>query len=348
MDVNHEKEEDLLYILSGQDDFSLNESLEGIKRGIGSEALLTANTTVIDGQQITAEQLRNVIDTAPFLADKRLVIIKGLLERFVPKGKPGRQKKATPSVKQQDEQGSLLGLLSSIPASTILALVDVIDDKTRNKSPLFKELSAGAEVRTFPLLKGTGLRQWIREQAGKEGAEISPPAVELLARLIGSNLWIMQNEIRKLALFTSGRCIEEDDVSRVASHAQEASVFAMVDAVIEFKTGLAEGLLEQLLENGAAPTHLLFMISRQFRMIARVKELKKQGGADREIQTKLGIASDFAFRKTVEQSNRYPLGRIKEVYHRLLATDLAIKTGKYHDELALNILVAELCQQPQR
>jgi len=170
----------------------------------------------------------------------------------------------------------------------------------------------------------------------------------LLARLIGSNLWIMQNEIRKLALFTSGRCIEEDDVSRVASHAQETSVFAMVDAVIEFKTGLAEELLEQLLGNGAAPTHLLFMISRQIRMIARVKELKKSREADREIQTKLGIASDFAFRKTVEQSNRYPLARIKEVYHRLLAADLAIKTGKYHGELALNILVAELCQQPQR
>jgi len=112
----------------------------------------------------------------------------------------------------------------------------------------------------------------------------------------------------------------------VVSYAQEVSVFAMVDAVIEFKAGLAEELLEQLLENGAAPTHLLFMISRQFRMIARVKELKKQGEADREIQTKLGIASDFAFRKTVEQSNRYPLGRIK----------------------AVNILVAELCQQPQR
>ncbi|MDD5590893.1 MAG: DNA polymerase III subunit delta [Dehalococcoidales bacterium] len=348
MNINHEKEEDLLYILSGQDDFSLNESLEEIKRGIGSEALLTANTTVIDGQKITIEQLRNVIETAPFLAERRLVIIKGLLERFVPKGKSGRQKKATSSVKQQDEPGSLLSLLTNIPASTILVLVDVIDDKTRNKNPLFKELSARAEVRTFPLLKGNGLRQWIREQAGKEGAEISPPAVELLTRLIGSNLWIMQNEIRKLALFTSDRRIEEDDVSRVVSHAQETSVFAMVDAVIEFKAGLAEELLEQLLENGAAPTHLLFMISRQFRMIARVKELKKQGEAEREIQTKLGIASDFAFRKTVEQSNRYPLGRIKEVYHRLLATDLAMKTGKYHGELALNILVAELCQQPQR
>jgi DNA polymerase III delta subunit len=37
--------------------------------------------------------------------------------------------------------------------------------------------------------------------------------------------------------------------------------------------------------------------------------------------------------------------RIKQVYQQLLDTDIAIKTGKYTEELALNILVAELCQR---
>jgi DNA polymerase III delta subunit len=38
------------------------------------------------------------------------------------------------------------------------------------------------------------------------------------------------------------------------------------------------------------------------------------------------------------------MARLKEVYHQLLETDLAIKTGRYNAELALNILIAELCQ----
>jgi DNA polymerase III delta subunit len=37
--------------------------------------------------------------------------------------------------------------------------------------------------------------------------------------------------------------------------------------------------------------------------------------------------------------------RIKQVYQQLLDTDIAIKTGKYTEELALNILIAELCQR---
>ncbi len=85
-------------------------------------------------------------------------------------------------------------------------------------------------------------------------------------------------------------------------------------------------------------------------MIVRVKELRNQRKAEIEIRNKLGLTSEFAWHKTIEQAERYPLERIKEVYHKLLEADLSIKTGKYEGELALNILIAELCQRgrPQR
>ncbi|MBA7696157.1 hypothetical protein ES703_104799 [subsurface metagenome] len=60
----------MLYILLGQDDFSLCQSLEGIKRGLGDQAILAANTTTLDGQQLTLDQLRTVCETAPFLAER--------------------------------------------------------------------------------------------------------------------------------------------------------------------------------------------------------------------------------------------------------------------------------------
>jgi DNA polymerase III delta subunit len=77
----------LLYILFGEDDFSLTKSLEEIKQGLGDQSLLMANTTVLDGQQVTLDQLRAVVETAPFLAEKRLAIIEGLLGRFEAGGK---------------------------------------------------------------------------------------------------------------------------------------------------------------------------------------------------------------------------------------------------------------------
>ena len=94
----------------------------------------------------------------------------------------------------------------------------------------------------------------------------------------------MANEVDKLVLFTSGRRIEEKDVKAVVSYAQEASVFAMVDAILEFRVGVAEQLLGQLLQRGAAPAYLLVMLSRQVQMIVRAKELRKQRKPETEIQ----------------------------------------------------------------
>ena len=332
-----------MYILSGQDDYSLSESLEEIKRGIGDQALLATNTTTLDGQQITLNQLRTVCETLPFLAERRLVIVKGLLERFEPRRSRARRgKKTTHVTNHQSECKSLGAYISQLPDSTILVL---IDSRITSKNPLLRELSPKAKVKSFPLLVGAGLRQWIQKHVTVEGGTISPQAIDLLARLVGGNLWIMANEINKLILFTSGRRIEEGDVKMMVSYAQQASVFVMVDAILEFKAGLAEQSLHQLLQRGASSAYLLVMLSRQVRMIVRVKELKNQRKSEKEIRNKLGLTSEFAWRKTIEQAKRYPLGRIKEVYHKLLEADLSIKTGKYEGELALNILIAELCQR---
>ncbi len=335
----------MLYILLGQDDFSLRQSLEEIKRGMGDQALLATNTITLDGQQLTLYQLRTVCETIPFLAERRLVIVNGLLERFEPKSKTRRQGKTKHIVNQQNEYKSFGSYITQIPDSTTLAL---IDGRIRSNNPLLSELSAKAQIKSFPLLKSAKLQQWIGRRVKQEGGSISLEAVNLLAKFIGSDLWIMTSEINKLVLFTSGRRIEEEDVRRLVSHAQEANVFAMVDAILEFKAGVAERLLERLLEGGAAPAYLLVMLSRQFRMIVQAKELRNQGKSETEIQGKLGLTSEFALHKVLEQADLYPIKQIMEVYHKLLETDLFIKTGKYGGELALNLLVADLCQRRRR
>ena len=332
----------MLYILLGQDDFSLTHSLEEIKKSIGDQTLLAANTATLDGQQITLDQLRTVCETVPFLAERRLVIVTGLLERFESKDKSSRRAKNTRITNQQDNYKSLAAYITKIPDSTILVL---IDSKVGSNNPLFKELSARAEVKSFPLLRDTKLRQWIQRYVAKEGGSISPQAVNLIAKLVGSNLWTMANEINKLLLFTSGRRIEEEDVNLVVSCTQEANVFTMVDAILGFKAKVAEQSLLQLLQRGAAPAYLLVMLSRQVQMVVRAKELRNQRKPEVEIQNKLGLTSEFALRKTLEQADRYPSGRAKAVYHKLLEADLSIKTGKYDGELAFNILVAELCRR---
>jgi DNA polymerase-3 subunit delta len=334
---------DLLYILQGEDDFSLTRALDEIKKGLGDPSMLATNTTILEGQNVTPGELRMVVETAPFLAEKRLVIVQGLLGRFELQNKtPRRSKKSSPANGRENDAKSFAAAMADLPESTVLVLTD---GRIKNANPLLKIIS-GAKVMSFPLLRGDVLRQWINKEAAVQGADMSPPALDLLARLVGGNLWIMSSEINKLALFALGRRIEVEDIKAVVSSAQEANVFAMVDAIMEYKAGVAENLLEQLLQHGASPAYLLVMLSRQLRLVVRAKELRRQRKPDAEIQSRLGLKSEFPFRKTLEQAQRYPLERLKLVYKRLLEADLSIKTGRYDGGLAFNLLIADLCPQP--
>ncbi len=330
----------MVYILLGEDDFSIRQSLEEIKRGIGDPIALVTNTTTLNGQEATLERLRNACETVPFLAEKRLLIIEGLLERFESRNKSNRKK--TPRLTTQpNEYQKIATYFNRIPQFTILVL---LDGKISQKNPLLRELSDKAEVRFFPLIKEAKLRQWIEQRIKEAGGSISPQAAELLAKFVGGNLWIMASEIDKLVLFANARRIEEEDIKTVVSYAQEANVFTLIDAILELKSGVAQKALQQLLQQGAAPAFILSMLSRQVRILVQVKELKNQKKTNIEIQSKLGMASDFVFHKALEQAGKYSLARLKEVYHQLLEADLAIKTGKYDGELALDLLVADLFQ----
>jgi len=133
----------------------------------------------------------------------------------------------------------------------------------------------------------------------------------------------------------------------VVSYTQQANVFAMVDAIVEFDMQRAETLVQQLLASGATPMQLLSMLNRQMRFVVRARELKQQRVPEAEMRSRLGLSAEWLVRKTVEQAGRYTLARIRQVYGQMLEADLAIKTGKYDGELALTMLIAELCQAPQ-
>ncbi len=329
----------MLLVLVGEDDYSIHEKLEEIKKGVGDLSVLPANMSVLEGQALSLEDLRKVAEAVPFLAEKRLVIVYGLVARFAERSKPGKSKASY----RQSAYQPFAEYLLKVPQSTIMVLVDYLDKRAIDKNPFLKELSAHAEVLTFPVLKDARLRQWIQKRVQSAGGTISGAAVDLLVRFVGGNLWAMANEIDKLTLFAAGRRIEEEDVRNLVSFTQEASIFALVDAIMAFRLGMAEQVLQKLLQQGATAPYVLTMLARQVQLIVRVKELQTRGRSKKEIQDVMSMTSDYVVSRALEQAERYSLARLKEVYHSLLEADVAIKTGRYDPELALEMLIAELC-----
>ncbi len=332
----------MLYILYGQDDFSLNQAVEKIKVDLGDWEMLVTTTTSLEGQHLTLSELRNKCDTAPFLSSHRLVMVDGLLGRFEAKQSRPRSGKGR-SGNGLGEWEDLASYIKQMPKTTALMLVD---GEVKGHNPLLKKLSPVAEVRTFPLLRGNELKAWIQQRVREHGGNITPQAVNLLAELIGGDLWAMNGEIQKLILYSQERPIGEDDVRQLVSYIQEANIFALVDAVAESRTELAQKILHRLYHDGMAPTYILVMITRQFRLIAQARDLGK-GLSRLQIQDRLGLKSSYGLDKTLSQAKLYDFEGVKRAYDKLLETDLAIKTGKYSDKLAIELLVTELaCLNP--
>ncbi|MCK4362348.1 MAG: DNA polymerase III subunit delta [Dehalococcoidia bacterium] len=323
----------MFYILFGLDEFSLREELERIKDGLGDRESLSSNTTTFEGKQVSLNQLMDACIALPFLGSHRLIIVEGLLSRF--EGNRLELKKG-----DEGGWGEFEKKVGDMPPSTVLILVD---GQIKKGNALLKRLAPLASVKEFPLLKGTALGEWILGRVKEGQGTISPEAVRMLALLVGENLWVLASEIEKLLLYTAGRRIDEGDVKEVVSYAREANVFTMVDALIEGRVARAAPLLHQLLQEGDTAPYLLVMITRQLRLLVQAKDLSLQGFSAAEVKARLALTSDYVLNKALEQGRRYSMERLEQVYRKLLETDLSIKRGLWRGELALDLLVAELC-----
>jgi len=326
----------MFYILYGQDDFSLNQAVDRIKIDLGEPQMLAVSTARLDGQKLALSELKENCGAVPFLSSHRLVIVDDLLGKFEPKPDKKRlsQRAVGKSTRGLGEWGDLAPYIEQMPSTTVLIL---IDGKLGANNPLLGKLLPLARVEVFPLLRG---KKWVRQRVTEESASITPGAVDLLAEFIGGNLWAMNNEIMKLLTYVPKCSIDEGDVRRLVGYAHEVNVFALADAIVEGRIETAQKILHRFYQEGAPATYILAMITRQFRLIAQVRELSSKLSR-RQIQGKLGL-KPFAVDRTLSQAKLYDLEHIKRAYDRLLETDLAIKTGKYNDQLALELLVAEL------
>ena len=336
----------MIYILWGEDQFSMEEALQEIKKSVGDSSILNTNTHVLDGQKVTLKELKSIGEAVPFLAEKRLIIVKGLLERFEPKDKSGQARKSNLSVSRQDECKALADCIRGFPESTILVLMDIIEPKKSSiqSNQLYISISPQAIIQSFPLLKNNRLSQWIQSRVDRRSSSISHQAINILIELIGNDLYTMANEIDKLVALTMGRMIEEKDVRMAVSAARQEDVFALVDSVMDRNTALGGKILYGLLQSGAVASQILVLVARQVQMLIIYKELKGQKRTLVEIQGKLGITHGFIWDKISHRAARYTLDRLKEIYQKLLETDLEIKTGRFEGDLALNLLIAELCE----
>lgn len=320
----------MIIFLYGEDTYRSRKKLNNLKAKYVEKYGDTNLETFEDSFELG--KIKGAITALPFLADKRLIIIKNIFKTknlTTPSGLRGASKNILDDVVQ---------ILDYVPEETIAVFYeDSVPDK---RTALFKKLIK-EKSEEFEKLQGYKLSKWIEDEVANKGGNISAKNAEKLASYVGDDLYQLENEIEKLITFKNKKEIDSSDIDLLVKSKLSSNIFSLVDAVGTRDYRKTAQYMHELLAEGENEIYILSMIERQFRNLILIKDY--EGKLDKlKIAKEVGL-HPFVVQKGMAQARNFSIRELKKMYEKLLNTDIAIKTGEKEPLLALDLLVKELC-----
>ncbi len=309
-------------LFEGEEEQLKKDALTALRREILPEGMESLNETVLEDPP--ADRLIADAETQPFMADRRLVVVRDL---------PALMGRA-----EADER--LLTWLPSVPDTTILLFY--CTGKPDGRKKLYTAVKKMGGVVTFSPLRGAELTHFVTDAFRKAGKECDARTADHLIFTVGDDAGLLQNEVQKLAACAGDNpSVTSADVTALATPSTECTVYQMVDAVVAGQKGRALTLLRNQLLNGTEQMKILNSLLRQYRLLQHIKimQYEKRGGDF--IRSSLGV-QPFAVDQYVRQASGYTGGQVKKAVQICFETEYAIKSGRIQQEGAVESVVLRL------
>jgi DNA polymerase III delta subunit len=313
----------MIYLISGDDSYRSWHKLLSIKRKYLDASMGDTDLATLDGSSLTAQEFANQTRTAPFLAKSRLVIVRNLL-------KEGK-KEVTEAV---------IDLLADIPKSTVLFFYESGQPDKRGK--LYQTLNKPKQAQDFQPLIGQDLLDQIREMAVELELWLLPSQVQAIARLLGSDLWRIDQELQKLSLFAQSQQgkVSDADLDLLIDALPESRIFDLTDAFGNRNSPQVLRLLSYV-QADDSDLGLLSMIAGHYRNLLLIADGQRRQVPRHQLAQALKL-HPFVFDKAFSQANRYTYKELVSCYRYLLQLDLAAKQSLFEPMVGLSVLAGLL------
>src|SRR3989339_24444 len=269
------------------------------------------------------------ISSAPFLADKRMIVVENIL-----------------ACKDKDFMATLIEMVKNnkVPESNVVLFWQGEDkSKIKEVDELDKLLKKEKYAKEFDMLTGAQLSVWIKQEFVKSKATVSMPALNFLAQNAGGDMWRLSSLIAQLSAYATGREVGVEGVKLFLDGKVDDNVFNMVVAVVSGNRKQAYKLLTEQRRLGEEDGKLFGLILWQFRILVNLRSLFETEDnltAD-QMAKQLGL-HPFVVKKNLALVKRMSSARLKEIYEMLLDIDKKIKTGRGDLGLLVDVLVGRL------
>lgn len=304
----------MIYFIYGNDTYRLKKTVDAMREKYEDSSGM--NSSLFDGDY-NLEKIRSDVKSLPFLADRRLVIVKNILSA---KGIDGKK---------------FIEMLDKKPDSTILLFIE--EGEPDKRTVLYKRLMK-EKSKELNILQGGELIKWIKGETEKNGGTIETKEANMLVGYYGGDLWQLKNEIRKLINYN--KKITEENIEKLSVSNANVKVFDLTDAITAKNKEKAFKILGELLDSGENEMYVLSMIQWQVRNLAMIYDLKN--ASEREIASKAKM-NPFIVRKTLSATRKIEnMDTIKNYYGSIIDAENDIKTGAKEPDVALELLVNKL------
>lgn len=201
-----------------------------------------------------------------------------LVDMRIPSGKPG-----------VDGGKALQSYCAALPADSVTLITLPKLDRQATAAKWFAALdNAGATIAVYPV-SNEQLPRWIGERLTQQKQQADSDTLRFLAQKVEGNLLAAQQEIRKLALlFPAGR-LDFASVREAVLDVARYDVFKLADALLLSDVPRLMRMLDGLRNEGEAPTLILWTITRELRILTRLKTAQNSGMPPARLMRDVGV-----------------------------------------------------------
>ena len=307
-----------IYLLYGEEAYLKKQYKERFIRAMLPEGD-TMNYAYYEGKNTDIKEVIDLAETLPFFAERRLIVFENT----------GFFKSAG---------ADLADYIGDMPDTTYFIFIESEVDK---RSRLYKAVKAKGHIVELGVQDENTLRRWVQGLVKKEHKTMEPGDIVYFLNKVGTDMENITKELEKLVCYAMDRdALTREDIDAVCVTQITSHIFEMVNAVAEKNQRKALDLYYELLALKEPPMRILFLLTREYRILFHVKALLKQGYGRREIASKAGL-HPFAAGRYMDQAKRFHTRELRAAIEEGADIEQRVKTGLLTDHLAVELFLVK-------
>lgn len=324
-----------VYLVVGEEQVLRDEVVAEIRTAALGGGIAAFNEDRYTAGEIDVEKIVGAARTAPMMANKRFVLVRGL-ERWDSGGEGGGdEKRAAPLDRLAEYAQEPID-------STCVVLVATKLDGRRKLNAIAKK--AGFIVECGELGRRE-LPEWIVQRCEARGNPIDRDVADLLAEIAGPSLAHVGDAIERLALYAGqGKEITEDAVTACVARVRTQDTWAVVGAVGERNLKKALAALADAYDPRDHGLPLLGALAWSIRQLAKYQLATRAGMSSDEAARKAGVFQPYRARELAQRSKQFQGKELERWITVLAETDLALKSSRRPADAILEDMLTRLCR----